>query len=89
MLVAVALQRVGCGMNGAGYNVTEAEGFGWVSYNHPPSITGVTFTPTGLDYTVTVNATDPDASTNRDGVLEFRSSTATGFGIRRSTRTRP
>jgi hypothetical protein len=54
-------------------NSTEAERFIWlVPYNHPPSVSGVTYAQSGLNYIATVNATDPDSATTWDGMLEYR-----------------
>jgi hypothetical protein len=41
-----------------------------VPYNTPPVINGLTFTPSGSNFTVMVNATDPDGPW--DGSLEYR-----------------
>jgi hypothetical protein len=61
------------GVTDAAGNTTEARRFVWiVPYNHQPSISGGTFTPTGSDFTLTVNATDADAATTWDGIMEYR-----------------
>lgn len=53
-------------------NAAQTERFIWVvPYNHQPSVSGVTFTPAGPDYTATVNATDPDTAA-WDAMLEYR-----------------
>lgn len=54
-------------------NTAVAERFSVVvPYNHPPVISGMTFTPSGPNFTVTVAATDPDSATTWDGILEYR-----------------
>jgi len=54
-------------------NTTEAERWVWVvPYDHRPTVTSLTFTPSGPNYTMTVNATDADSATTWDGILEYR-----------------
>jgi hypothetical protein len=53
-------------------NATEAQRFVWVvPHNRPPTISGVTFTPAGTDFTVTIAGSDPDPG-DWDGLLEYR-----------------
>lgn len=50
----------------------QTERFIWiVPYNRQPSVSGVTFTPVGQNFTATVNATDPDTAA-WDATLEYR-----------------
>jgi len=50
----------------------QTERFIWiVPYNRQPSVSGVTFTPVGQNFTATVNATDPDTAA-WDAMLEYR-----------------
>ncbi len=57
----------------AANNATQAERFIWVvPYDHRPALVGLTFTPAGANYTLTVNAADADSATMWDGILEYR-----------------